>query len=307
MHLISKLFTKLFKLLYWPICRAYARHLRHLGDRPADAVLRCLCIPQYLMVYRCWPNFVHPRRFTEKVWSRQLHDRDPKLPLIMDKFRVRDYVAGKGGSDYLVPLLWSGDKPEEIPFDKLPLKFVIKTNHGCDYNIIVLDRKTIDQSEIRRLLKKWLGPNPGQVHSLGIAWGYYKIRPTIIIESFIGENDKAPDDYKFFCFSGRVEFLKIDFDRFEGHAEKFFDRDLNRLDLVERGLKQYQGKIDLPDNIKDMIRVAESLSEGFDFIRVDLYNVKNKIYFGEFTPYPGGVSAKFEPDSFDYVFGEKWK
>ena len=104
-----------------------------------------------------------------------------------------------------------------------------------------------------------------------------------------------------------MEFFKIDFDRFEGHSERFFDRELNKLDLFEVGLKLYQGKIDLPDNFKDLVHVAESLAEGFDFIRVDLYSVENKIYFSELTPYPGGVSAVFEPDNFDYVFGEKWK
>lgn len=115
-----------------------------------------------------------------------------------------------------------------------------------------------------------------------------------------------PVDYKFFCFSGRMGFFKIDIDRFGGHSEKFFDRELNELNLIERGLKQHQGKIDLPDCFMDMVRVAELLSANFDFMRVDLYSTKKKIYFCELTPYPGGVSAKFEPDSFAYIFGEKW-
>lgn len=236
-----------------------------------------------------------------------LHERDPLFTLINDKLLVRDYVGEKGGGAYLIPLLWSGDKPEEIPFDKLSQKFVIKTNHGCEYVIVVNDKKRLDKARARRQLNKWLKENFGQDTFLGIAWGYKNIKPTIIIESFIGESGKAPLDYKFFCFSGCVEFFKIDFDRFEGHSEIFFDRDLNRLDLFEQGLKQYQGNIELPDNFEDMVRVAETLSEGFDFMRVDLYSANNKIYFSELTPYPGGVSAKFEPDSFDYVFGEKWK
>jgi len=227
--------------------------------------------------------------------------------MIMDKYRVRDYVAGKVGSDYLVPLLWNGDKPDEIPFHELPLKFVIKTNHGCDYNIIVKEKKQLDYTQVRRQLKKWMDENFGQDTFLGIAWGYRNIKPHIIVESFLGEDGKVPVDYKFFCFSGRMEFMKIDFARFEDHAAVYFDRKLNVLGPIEEGFKEYRGKIDLPDYLEDMIRVAELLADGFDFIRVDLYGVGGKIYFGELTPYPGGINQKFKPDSFDYVFGEKWK
>ncbi len=294
----------LYKLLYWPICRVYARHL---GDRSADAILRWLCIPQFWRTYGSWPNFVQPRRFSEKVWSSQLLERDPKLTMISDKFRVRDYVAGKIGIDYLVPLLWNGENPAEIPFDELPLKFVVKANHGCRYNIIVKDKTQLDREKVKRQLKEWIGINFCNDMALGIAWAYKNIKPHIIVESFLEENGKAPVDYKFFCFSGRMEFFKIDFDRFEDHSTKYYGRDLNELDLAEVGFKQYQGKIDLPDDFKDMVRVAESLAEGFDFMRVDLYSAKNNVYFSELTPYPGGISQKLEPDSFDYVFGEKWK
>lgn len=296
--------SRLFKVFYWPICRAYARHLR---DRPADTLMHCLSIPQFWWAYRFLPNFVQPRRFSEKVWHRQLYERDPRLTMISDKFRVRDYVAAKIGSNYLIPLLWNGDKPEEIPFDNLPQKFVIKTNHGCGYNIIIQDKTRLDKKKVILKLKKWLKENFGEDYFIGIAWAYKNIRPHIIIETFVEENEKPPVDYKFFCFSGRMEFFKIDFDRFEGHSEKFFNKELNGLDVIELGLKQYKGKIDIPDNFDDMVRVAEKLSAEFDFMRVDLYSSKNKVYFSELTPYPGGVAAKFVPDSFDYIFGDKWK
>lgn len=236
-----------------------------------------------------------------------LHERDPLFTLISDKFRVRDYVAEKVGGGYLIALLWSGEKPEEIPFDRLPDKFVMKTNHGCEYNIIVQDKTRLDKKKVILQLNKWLGENFGNDTFLGIAWAYRNIKPHIIIETFLEENGQAPVDYKFFCFSGRVEFFKMDFDRFKGHSETFFDRDFKRLDLFEPGFKRYQGKVELPRNINNMLRLAESLAAGFDFIRVDLYSIEDKIYFSELTPYPGGVFHKFEPDYYDHVFGEKWK
>jgi hypothetical protein len=293
---------KIAEIFYWPICRAYSRYL---GDRPADATLRFLCGLEYWRVYRFWPKFVSPQRFTEKVWSRMLHNRDPLLTLISDKLRIREYVSQKIGSDNLIPLLWSGENPEEIPFEELPMSFVIKANHGCDYNIIVIDKKQLNLPETKSQLKKWLRENFGRDKFLGISWGYKNVKPRIIVEAYIGDK-KAPLDYKFYCFAGRFEFFKIDFDRFEAHSEKFFDRDLNKLDLFEKGLRQYHGKIELPHNFNDMVRVAESLAKGFNFIRVDLYSIGGKIFFSELTPYPGGVSAKFVPDIYDYAFGKKW-
>ena len=140
-----------------------------------------------------------------------LHERDPLFTLISDKFRVRDYVASKVGSDCLIPLLWQGDNPEDIPYDELPMKFVIKANHGCGYVIIVNDKMKLDQANVRRQLNKWLSTNFGQDTYLGIAWGYKNVKPTIIIESFIEENGKAPVDYKISCFSGRARIYNLAF------------------------------------------------------------------------------------------------
>lgn len=297
------LINGLFKKVYWPICRAYARHL---GDGPADAILGTLCTLQFWRMTGYWPNFLHPRTFSEKLWHCMLYERDPLYTLISDKLQVRDYIARKVGKEYLVPLLWTGDKPEEIPFDKLPLKFVIKTNHGCGYNIIVGDKTKLNHAKVKKQLKQWMGESFGQDNFLGIAWGYKNIKPAIMIESFIEENGKAPTDYKFWCFSGRIEVISLHFDRFETHSTLCFDRNFESGELSFT-LPLYSGEYKRPSNYKEIVRVAESLAEEFDFMRVDLYNVENKIYFSELTPYPGGVTVKFEPKSLDYALGEKWK
>lgn len=299
-----KLISGAFRMLYWPLCRAYATYL---GDRPSDIIFRHLCALQYWKEYGRWPDFVRPRRFSEKVWSRQLHERDPRIMMISDKFRVRDYVAEKVGIDYLVPLLWDGERPEDIPFDELPLQFVIKTNHGCGYNIIVNERTGLDYKITIKQLKKWMNENFGREKYLGIAWAYRNITPHIIIEEFVGEQGRVPVDYKFFCFSGRMEFFKIDFDRFANHSTLFFDKELRMLDVVEVGFERYQGNIVLPVGFGDMVAVAEVLANEFDFMRVDLFNVGGRIFFGELTAYPGGIFQKLMPERFDYEFGEKWR
>lgn len=299
-----KLTSGLYKLIYMAMCRAYARHF--VRDKPADPVMCFLCSLHFWKVHGYWPRFTNPRSFEEKVCSRMLFDRDLLWTTLSDKLLVRDYVAQKVGSEYLIPLLWSGDKPDEIPFGELPLKFVVKANHGCYYNIIVKDKTQLDQTKARRQLRQWLGENFGQDRVLGTAWAYKNIKPAIIVESFLDNNGSVLLDYKFFCYSGRAEFLQINFDRFGDPYEKFFDRNFNPLDLWQ-GTKQYPAKVMRPDNYEDMVRVAESLAGNLDFIRVDLYNVGGRIYFGELTCYPGGGSIPFIPRKYDYLFGEKWR
>lgn len=277
-----------------------------MGDKPADTVMQYLYSLNFLKVHGYWPDFKNPRTFSEKVCNRMLFDRDPRWTMLSGKWRVRDYVANKVGKEYLVPVLWHGDRPEEIPFNELPSKFVIKTNHGAGYNIIVKDKTQLNQLKARLRLKKFLNENFYRDRFCGTAWAYKNIRPTIIVEAFLDDNGKVPVDYKFFCYSGRAEFLQVSFDRFGNASERILDRDFNPLDLYN-GVKLYQGKVVLPDNFTEMVRVAESLAENIDFIRVDLYNLNKRIYFGELTCYPAGGMAKFILRKYDYIFGEKWK
>lgn len=298
-----RIINKLFEILYMPVCRTYVRYV--LGDKPADKVIRFLYEPYFLYFHRYWPNFSAPRTFSEKVWHRMLYNRDPLLTLVSDKLRVRDYVSEKIGTDYLVPLLWHGEYPDGIPFTKLPDKYVIKTNHGCGYNVIVPDKMIIDIERTKKRLRQWLSENFCQDNFLGLSWAYKNIKPNIIVESFIGENGQVPLDYKFFCYGGRAEFVLMTFDRFGSLTEKHFTRNFQPLDLWN-GAPQQLGKIDKPSNYNDMLRVADSLSKDFDFIRVDLYSVGDRIYFGELTCYPAGGLAEFIPREYDFIFGEKW-
>lgn len=235
-----------------------------------------------------------------------LHDRDQRLTLISDKLQVRDYVSQRIGNEFLIPLLWSGDDPNKIPFDKLPLRFVIKTNHGCGYVIIVNDKTQVDQKYVRQQLKIWLNTNFAQDKYLGIAWGYKNIKRTIIVESFIGESGKVPLDYKFYCFSGCVEFVTVHYNRFGGHKTRSLDRNFEPYDF-RYDFDQWEGECQCPENFEKMVCIAETLSGEFDFMRVDLYSIGPNIYFSELTPYPGGVSTKFLPLNRDYILGEKWQ
>jgi len=296
---------RLFRLIYEPLCRTYAK-LSMPRDEPADKLMTLLVAIEFLQTHRYWPRFKKPRSFSEKVCSRMLYDRDPNWTLLTDKLSLRKYIENSGRSEYLTHLLWTGDKPEAIPHDQLPSRYVIKTNHGCGYNIIVMDNLRMDNAKVALQLRKWLKENFCTDRSLGVEWHYKNIEPQILIEEFLDDNGKPPLDYKFFCFSGRVEYVLVTFDRHSDPFEKHFTRDFFPLDLWN-GCRQYPGKVERPKNYEEMLALAESISQGFDFIRVDLYNLQGRIYFGELTCSPAGGLARFIPRDYDFVFGERWK
>ena len=303
MVIINKISGRIIKRAFWPVCRSYARLL---GDKPADKVYKMLCSLVFYQIHHYRPDFNIPKTFSEKIFSRMLFDRRSILTTLSDKFLVRNYVREKIGEEYLIPLLWTGTNPEEIPFSLLPDKFVIKTNHGSGAIFIANNKYTINQLELKRMLNYWLRKNFCLNSNIGIEWAYKNIPPRILVEQYLDEDGKPPKDYKFFCFSGRVEYLLITYDRFGYHREKHFTKEFVPLDLWN-GSDQFPGPFNLPINYDKMIKIAEKLSVGFDFVRVDLYDIKGKIYFGELTFYPAGGLASFVPREWDYIFGEKWK
>ena len=290
--------------LYMPLSRAYAR--RFVGERPADPIMRGLVSLHFYEVHRYWPHLKRPRSFEEKVNYRMLFDRNPLWTLFSDKLRVRDYVRDRVGEKSLVPLLWSGENPEDIPFDRLPQKFVLKANHGCGYNLVVTDKARLAQAKAKQQLRRWCEENFCDDTHLGHAWGYRNVKPMVMVEAFLEENGHAAVDYKFECFSGRAEYVQMNFDRFGDPYEKFFDREFHPLDLWQ-GTRQYPHPVPRPPNYDEMIRVSETLAQGLDFIRVDLYSIGGRTYFGELTCYPSAGSTPFIPESYDFEWGQKWK
>lgn len=289
-----------------PVGRLYSRFF--VKDQPATDFLDAFCRPYFWHVHGYWPDFKAPRSFSEKVWARMLFERDSRWTTLQDKFLVREFVANKGLHQHLIPLLWHGDSPDQIPFDQLPSRFVLKATHGCHYNILVKDKQTLDRAETCRQLNSWLRENYCKKQFFGVEWGYGNIKPSIVAEEFIGRNGQVPVDYKFRCFDGKVEFMTVQHDR-PGKNPLILvcDRAGKPIQCeVGEGMK-YEGNYERAANHDKMIEIAERLSTEFDFIRVDLYNVDNHIYFGELTPYPSAGCLRFTPREWDIRFGALWK
>lgn len=248
-----------------------------------------------------------PLSFNQKINWKKIHDRNPLLPITADKYRVREYIYGVLGKDkaeeILVPLLYVTAEPESIPFNKLPAEYIIKANHRSGKNIIVTDDKVVDKQHIIKQCRDLLfKPYAFRKHE----WAYQPIARRIIIEALLRDEDgKLPSDYKFHMLSGKCSMIQVIDDRFEHKNTSFYTNEWSLLNVARESLQQGTG-VKRPDNLKKMIDLAENLSKPFDYVRVDLYSIGDRIYFGELTHYPQSGMGRFIPESFDFDFGANW-
>jgi len=244
----------------------------------------------------------NPVTFSEKLFNRMIAVNrygNPVLTRLADKYLVRDYVRSKVGEKYLVELLWHGTDARAIPFDGLPSRSIAKTNHGSSANIVLSD--SVNREEVVRKLTRWLKDN---YYWEGREYHYYDIPPRILIEPFLDDGAQdGPLDYRFWCFHGRPEVIQVD-DHRHG-INPFFDTHWDKLDLCYR--QSFRDcNIEKPANLGEMLWVASSLSSDLDFVRVDLYDVRGKVYFGELTFAPAAGRLRFKPESWDRALGQKW-
>ncbi len=250
-----------------------------------------------------WPNWKHPQTFNEKLNWLKLYDRRPEYTMMVDKFAVKDYVKSIIGEKYIIPTIGVWDKPEDIEWDTLPDRFVLKTTHagGSEGVVICSDKASFNRQKAIDKLKKSMKKDI----SLSLReWPYKRVPRRIIAEQFIeGDGGDLPD-YKFFCFNGEVKALFVGTERSSGDVKfDFYDSSFNHLSLVQS--HPMSGKELLkPDNFDEMKEVASMLSRGIPHVRVDLYSVKNRIYFGELTFFHHGGITPFHPEKWDYTFGD---
>ena len=248
-------------------------------------------------------NLTNPKKFNEKVTYRHLFERNPLLTTIVDKYEVRNYIENKVGGKYLIPIIGVFDDIDSIDFEKLPKNFIMKTTHGSGQNIIFRNSKSNTSIEkVKKSFKIW---QTEKYRFQELICFVQPIKKRIIIEELLlTKNDKVPEDFKFFVFNGKVEFIQIDNDRFEEHSRNFYDINWNLLTL-KKGLLNGKKTIK-PAKLEEMILIAEKLAKDFTFMRIDLFLLENKIYVGELTPAPGGGITPFEPFEKEIKYGKLW-
>ena len=248
-------------------------------------------------------NLKAPQTFNEKLQWLKIYDHKPAYTTMVDKYAAKKYVAEKIGEEHIIPTLGVWDKFDDIDFDKLPDKFVLKCTHDSGGLVICKDKGTLDISAARKRINRSL---QNDYYLYGREWPYKDVPRKIIAEKYMEDNTLHElRDYKFFCFGGQVKCFKVDFDRFIEHHANYFDRDGNLLEFGEVVCPPvYERKIDLPKTLPKMIEFAEQLSNGIPFLRADFYDVNGKIYFGELTFFPASGLGEFVPKEWDLKLGE---
>ena len=251
-------------------------------------------------------NLDDPKRYTEKIQWRKLYDRDPIYSRLADKYAVREWVEEKIGNEYLIPLLGVWDRFEDIDFKKLPDSFVLKTNNANATNYIVKDKRKLNRRLAKHKFGFWL---KFPFYLNGLQLHYKNIKPRIIAEKYMEEIDNSNGivEYKFFCFHGKPQLCGAMSYSETHHAQMdYFDMDWNDLKIRRTDTSFSKVPIRRPDKFDDLKKIASILSAGFAHVRVDLYLLDNKIYFGEMTFTPTNGFIVHDPDEADYEIGKLW-
>ena len=219
-----------------------------------------------------------PRSFNEKIQWLKLYDSTPIKTRLSDKYLVRGWIVDKIGKNYLIPLLGVYDNFDEINFEKLPNKFVIKCNHGRRYNIIVQNKNKLNLTKTKSKIEKWISIN--YAFKNGLELQYRDIRPKILIEKYIEDDKGYLKDYKFTCFNGKPYFIYLDYQNQLEHKRNLYDLNWNQLPYEINSHLPTFHSTEKPKYLKKMIELASILSKDFLYVRVDLYATKEKIYFG---------------------------
>lgn len=249
-------------------------------------------------------NLGAPQTFNEKLQWLKLHDRKPEYTRMVDKYEAKKYVANIIGDEYIIPTLGVWDHFEDIDFNKLPDQFVLKCTHDSGGLVICKDKKTLDINAAEKKINKSLKRN---YFWSGREWPYKNVKPRILAERYMedGATHDLPD-YKFFAFDGTVKALFIASERNVVGSETkfdFYDADFKRLPFTN-GHPNAENVPPKPDCFDEMKYLAGKLSEKIPHLRVDFYQVDKKVYFGELTFSHWSGLVPFDPEEWDYTFGE---
>lgn len=247
----------------------------------------------------------HLERYTEKMQWAKLYDGSQLKTKLSDKFLVRQWIGEKIGDQYLIPLLGVWDSFEEVNLEDLPEQFVLKVNHSSGVNLIVKNKDQIDWKIQKVIVNNALKRNFGYTESLELH--YKDIQPKIIAEEYVEDSSGQLNDYKFLCFSGKVYYCWVDFDRYGEHKRNVYNLDWELQDWNQYNYSNFEGEVPKPKNFNQMIQLAQILCEGFSHVRVDLYNVDGEIYFGEMTFTNGAGFEPIYPDEANLMLGNLWQ
>lgn len=289
--------------------KAFKNFLVHIKDFSEQHILRYISDKAFLKLYFRVFNgkrldLENPRTFNEKIQWLKLYNQKPEYTIMADKYLAKEYVGKKIGEQYIIPLLGVWDSPDEIDFEQLPERFVLKCNHNSGTGMCICrDKAALNIENVKEKLQKGLDEN---FFWHGREWVYKNIARKIIAEAYMtDESGYELKDYKIFCFDGVPKLIEVDFDRFSAeHRRNLYTTDWELVDAEIKYKNAPDRKIDRPECLDEMLELAGKLSEGIPHVRVDFYVINRNVYFGEITFYHGSGLEDFRPKSLGITLGD---
>ena len=249
-------------------------------------------------------NLESPITFNEKLQWLKLYNRKPEYTMMVDKYKVREYIKQKIGEEYLIPLLGVWDDPDEIEFDALPNQFVLKCNHNSGLGMCICkDKSSLDIPKVKAGLRKGLKQD---YYLTGREWPYKDVPRKIICEQYMQDDSGTGElaDYKVLCFNGEPRLVEIHHGRFKGiHTQDFYDKNWNKTDFEQPEDPLSNEVMEKPSFADEMFRLSKILAKNIPHVRVDWYYTGGRLYFGELTFFDGSGFSPFVDDQ-DRIIGE---
>lgn len=274
-----------------------------------STVSRCLPTSVYLKIVnrvllKKKLNLKNPKTFNDKLQWLKIHDRNPNYVRMVDKYEAKKYVAEYIGEEYVIPTLGVWDSFDEIDFDQLPDRFVLKCTHDSGGLVICRNKNELDLKQAKSKINMSLKNN---YYWNAREWPYKNVVPRIIAEQYMeSDGDEELIDYKFFCFNGEPRFLYVSHGlaRHETATIDFYDLNYQRMPFKRTDYKSSAIDAQKPKTFENMVSLAKKLSQGIPFVRVDLYEINGKNYFSEITFFPCAGWMPFDPPEWDSILGD---
>lgn len=245
-------------------------------------------------------NWNNPRTYNEKLQWLKIYNRQPQYTDMVDKYKVKQFVTSKLGDDHVARLLGVWDSPDNIEWDGLPDRFVLKCSHDSGGIVICKDKNTFNKKAAVEKLEANFKKN---FFYGGREWPYKDVERRVFAEQYLEDENGQLNDYKVFCFNGEPRIIQVDYDRFKAHRRTLFTPEWERIDATFCYPTDFNREIPKPRVLEQLLDMSRKLSFGIPHVRTDFYIVKGKVYFGEMTFFPESGTGIIIPEELDIQMG----